>query len=182
MTDRIKTPPRCHVDDVVERHRPAPWQHDFKLLQTVDAVALAVRQHHPDFDFIPVVRHDLHQLALIPGPQLSPKILHGESQRFAGWGQLENALLTPVGHVVLHAGDAGNFIQYVFQINRGGFHALKIRADDAHFKILPRRSGSRLLDGEIFEPCGFGNPGVPFIDELAVAHRPFVRFDQFDQY
>ena len=182
MADRIKTSPRRHVDNVVEGHRPAPWQHDFKFFQTVDAVALAVRQHHPDFDFIPVVRHDLYQLALIPRPQLSPEILYREPQRFAGWGQLENALLAPVGHVVFNAGDAGNFIQYVFQIDRRGFHALKIRADDAHLNVLPRRAGSRLLDGEIFEPCGFGNPGVPFINELAVAHGPFVRFDQFDQH
>ena len=45
-----------------------------------------------------------------------------------------------------------------------------------------REARAQMLLAAAIAGIGFGNAGVPFVDELAVAYRPFVRFDQFNQH
>ena len=146
VTDGVKTPPALQGDDVGEGHRAAAGQEHLEFVKAIEPVAFAVREYHAHFDFITLIGHHLHQVALVSGAQLPTEVLDGQTQGLTRGRQAQYKLFASVRHVVLNAGNTGDVDQHILEIHGRRLHARKTLAGDLDLQVLARRTRSGFLD------------------------------------
>ena len=80
MAQDVEAPPGIDVDGGEQRHDAPSGQRDGEVVDARDVVALAVGQHHPYLDLLPLVLEDLGHAPVVGRAKLLAHVAHGQSE------------------------------------------------------------------------------------------------------